>query len=110
MNAGRSEGRDHFMGSFVYVAGDATPAFSSRLVIDGQQRLTTLTLLLIALRDHIRDTNWDGQEPTPEQIDAFYLRNVYETGDRSYKLALRRHDNKTLCSLVDSRDVSDIVQ
>ena len=36
----------HFLGSFVYVEGDAGAAFSNWLVIDGQQRLTTLTLLL----------------------------------------------------------------
>ena len=79
----------HFLGSFVYVEGDAGAAFSNWLVIDGQQRLTTLTLLLIALRDHIREIHWDGEDPTPERIDAYFLKNVYETGDRSYKLVLR---------------------
>ena len=108
MHASGGEGRDHFMGSFVYVSGVATPGFSSWLVIDGQQRLTTLTLLLAALRDHIRDAKWDGQETSPEQIDAFYLRNVFESGDRSYKLALRRHDNRTLWSLIDGKDISEL--
>ena len=108
MHAGGGDGRDHFMGSFVYVSGEATPAFSSWLVIDGQQRLTTLTLLLTALRDHIRSTSWEGQETSPEQIDAFYLRNVFESGDRSYKLALRRHDNRTLWSLIDGKDTSEL--
>ena len=102
------EGRDHFMGSFVYVAGRIGAVFNSWLVIDGQQRLTTLTLLLIALRDHIRETNWDCLEPTPEQIDAYFLRNEHELGDNSYKLALRRHDNETLWSLIDGKDVSEI--
>ena len=50
----------HFLGSFVYVEGSARSAFSSWLVIDGQQRLTTLTLLLVALRDHIEETMWAG--------------------------------------------------
>ena len=109
MSVGNDEGRDHFMGSFVYIAGDTTGAvFSSWLVIDGQQRLTTLTLILIALRDHIRETNWDGQEPTPEQIDAYFLKNEHERGDKSYKLALRRHDNETLWSLVDGKDLSGV--
>lgn len=108
MHAGGGDGRDHFMGSFVYVSGVATPGFSSWLVIDGQQRLTTLTLLLAALRDHIRDAKWDGQQTSPEQIDAFYLRNVFESGDRSYKLALRRHDNRTLWSLIDGKDSSEL--
>ncbi len=108
MLAGNDEGRDHFMGSFVYIAGNTGAVFSAWLVIDGQQRLTTLTLLLVALRDHIRDTDWGGQEPTPEQIDAYFLKNEHESGDRSYKLALRRHDNETLWTLVDGKDSSEV--
>ena len=42
-----SEDGGHFMGSIVYIATDSIGAsFQSWLVIDGQQRLTTLTLLL----------------------------------------------------------------
>ena len=77
-------------------------------MIDGQQRLTTLTLLLIALRDQIREIHWGGEDPTPERIDAYFLKNVYETGDRSYKLALRRHDDETLRALVDGNDPSEV--
>ena len=98
----------HFLGSFVYVEGSAGAAFSSWLVIDGQQRLTTLTLLLIALRNHIRETHWVGDDPTPEKIDAYFLKNVHETGDRNYKLALRRHDDETLRALVDGNDPSEV--
>jgi uncharacterized protein with ParB-like and HNH nuclease domain len=55
----------HFLGAIVYVAtGDSLAAFTRWLLIDGQQRLTTLTLLLAALRDHIRDTGWTGGEDT----------------------------------------------
>ena len=51
----REAGNAHFMGSIVYIgAGLPGAAFQSWLLIDGQQRLTTLTLLLIALRDHIQ--------------------------------------------------------
>ena len=96
------------MGSFVYVSGNAAAVFSSWLVIDGQQRLTTLTLLLIALRDHIRETNWNGHEPTPAQLDAYFLKNEYESGNRSYKLSLRRHDNATLWALVGGKDPSEV--
>ena len=103
VRAGSSDG-DHFIGSFVYVAGNTAAVFSSWLVVDGQQRLTTLTLLLIALRDHIRDTDWNGQEPTAAQIDAYFLTNEHESGDRRYKVALRRHDDATLRALVDGKD------
>ena len=99
----------HFLGSFVYVADSAGGAgFAYWLVIDGQQRLTTLTLLLIALRDHIRDTGWKGEDPTPELIDANYIKNMHRAGNQHYKLALRRRDDATLKALVDSRDLSEV--
>ncbi len=107
VRAGSSDG-DHFIGSFVYVAGNTAAVFSSWLVVDGQQRLTTLTLLLIALRDHIRETDWTGQEPTAAQIDAYFLTNEHESGDRRYKVALRRHDDATLRALVDGKDPLEI--
>ncbi len=103
VRAASSDG-DHFIGSFVYVAGNTSAVFSSWLVIDGQQRLTTLSLLLIALRDHILETGWIGQEPTPQQIDAYFLKNEHESGNRRYKVALRRHDDATLRALVDGKD------
>ena len=78
------------------------------MVVDGQQRLTTLTLLLIALRDHIQETSWAGQEPTVAQIDAYYLINEHESGERKYKVALRRHDDATLKALVAGKDPSEI--
>ena len=111
MRSGREEDVGHFMGSFVYVAGSVGAVFGSWLVIDGQQRLTTLTLLLIALRDHIQATKWvgyDPDDPTIEQIDAYFLKNVQETGNRIYKLALRRHDNDTLKALVDGNEPSEV--
>ena len=49
----RANKSGHFMGSIVYAEDDSRSAFQSWLVIDGQQRLTTLTLLFVALRDHI---------------------------------------------------------
>src|SRR5439155_13570277 len=83
----------HFLGSVVYVStGDSSAGFTRWLLIDGQQRLTTLTLLLIALRDHIQETNWQGSDddPTPKRIDAYFLRNIQEDGGREQKLVLRR--------------------
>ena len=93
----------HFMGSIVYIGADLSSAFQSWLLIDGQQRLTTLTVLMIALRDHIQAVLWSGSDdgPTAARVDAYYLKNLQESGERQYKLLLRRKDNATLRALIN---------
>ncbi len=96
--------RGHFLGSIVYVAtGDTAAGFTRWLVIDGQQRLATLTLLLTALRDYISETSWTGGEdsPTVQRIDAYFLKNIQESGNRLAKLILRRADDETLRALIN---------
>lgn len=96
--------RGHFLGSVVYVStGDSSAGFTRWLLIDGQQRVTTLTLLLAALRDHIVETGWKGgdESPTATRIEAYFLKNVQEEGSRRHKLVLRRHDQDTLRAILD---------
>lgn len=66
----------HFIGSLVLAAspGVAAVGLQTFLVVDGQQRLTTLTLLLAALRDHLVSTQ--GEE-LRESIDTQYLINKF---------------------------------
>ena len=94
----------HFMGSVVYIAAEESMAtFNRWIVIDGQQRLTSLTLLLAALRNYIADTHWLGtgnDSPTVERINQYFLLNPLESGDRHRKLVLRRADDDTLGALV----------
>jgi uncharacterized protein with ParB-like and HNH nuclease domain len=96
------------MGSVVYVStGDTSAGFTRWLLIDGQQRVTTLTLLLAALRDHIVETKWKGTDdsPTATRIEAYFLKNVQEEGNRRHKLVLRRHDQETLRAILDSSEL-----
>ena len=100
--------RGHFIGSVVYVStGDTSAGFTRWLLIDGQQRVTTLTLLLAALRDHIIESKWKGSEnsPTAKRIEAYFLKNVEEEGNRHHKLVLRRHDQATLKAILDSTEL-----
>ena len=96
----------HFLGSLVQIdTGKTTPSLSSWLVIDGQQRLATLTLLAAALRDHINSIELEeGQSSlTVELLDDHFLKNRHGKGDEGYKLTLRRTDNATLHALVDGK-------
>lgn len=108
LRASRTTGDSgHFLGSIVYIAtGDSLAGFTRWMLIDGQQRLTSVTLLLAALRDHLLDTNWTGGEndPTPKRIDAYFLKNVQEEGAREQKLVLRRHDQATLQAIIEGKE------
>lgn len=104
--------KGHFLGSVVYVAAEDNTATITRwLLIDGQQRMTTLTLLLIALRDQLNQAKGNGddgeEESTPEELDDYYLRNRHGKGDRRHKLHLRRADHDTLIALLDGKDIPD---
>ncbi|WP_243884492.1 DUF4268 domain-containing protein [Cellulomonas fengjieae] len=72
-------GASHFIGSLVLATSPDFNAVgvSKMLVVDGQQRLTTLTLLLAALRDHLAET---GDTASADAIHAQYLVNVYDKG------------------------------
>ena len=93
----------HFAGSIVHAPDTAFSSIPTYLVIDGQQRLATLTVLCTALRDHIKETGWqgDGAGPTASQIEEYCLKNSLETGGRQYKLVLRRTDDDALRYIVD---------
>ena len=101
----------HFLGSFVQIdTGRTTSSLGSWLVIDGQQRLATLTLLVAALRDHINATGWDAEEEdlTADLLDDLFLKNRHGRGDAKYKLSLRRTDDATLHTLVDGKDLATL--
>ncbi len=99
----------HFAGSIVHAPDTAYASIPTYLVIDGQQRLATLTVLCAALRDHISETSsqGNGAGPTAEQIDEYCLKNSLETGDFRYKLVLRRTDNDVLRSVVDGHPLDN---
>lgn len=69
----------HFIGSLVLASSPDFGAvgINKFLVVDGQQRLTTLTLLLAALRDHLIET---GDSERGSGVDTQYLINVFDAG------------------------------
>ena len=99
----------HFAGSIVHAPDTAYATIPTYLVIDGQQRLATLTVLCAALRDHINETGWQGDDagPTFEDIEEDCLKNNRAPGARRYKLVLRRTDNETLRSVVDGHPLDN---
>ncbi len=94
----------HFVGSIVYIEGGLYQVSSQDplLVIDGQQRLTTISLILEALARAVGD-----DEPvtgfSAAKIRHYYLTIPLETGERRYKLLLTQTDKDTLTALVDQK-------
>ncbi len=90
---GNDKMNGHFIGSILYARVDDTHS-SPLLIIDGQQRLTTITLLFIALRDLSSD------EAKRKKMES-YLINSDKDGDKKFKLILSESDKDTLLSLID---------
>ncbi len=95
----------HFVGSIVYIlhgiinVGGVWPL----LVIDGQQRLATLSLLLIALAKAAKDSS-TPLDMSHEDIYDSYLINKHSKGEERYKLLLTQSDKDTLIAITDDPD------
>jgi uncharacterized protein with ParB-like and HNH nuclease domain/predicted transport protein len=98
----------HFVGSIVYIEKGLyhVSSQSPLLVIDGQQRLTSVTLLVESLARALEKNG------TTEPLDGFspsklrnrYLRDPEEEGERHYKLMLSQTDRTSLMAIVDGNE------
>ncbi|GAA8007106.1 DUF262 and DUF1524 domain-containing protein [Helicobacter pylori] len=91
----------HFIGSILYVLDGNKHSDNVLLIIDGQQRLTTITLLLIALRDYLSDEYEFLEKFSRSKIQNCYLINSDEKGDKKFRLILSESDRDTLLFLID---------
>lgn len=96
---GNDKMNGHFIGSILYVRNGNTHS-SPLLIIDGQQRLTSITLLLIALKNHSSDEVKILEKFSREKIES-YLINSNKDGDKKFRLILSESDKDTLLSLID---------
>ncbi|MFG3510169.1 DUF262 domain-containing protein [Streptomyces sp. NPDC047821] len=87
----------HFLGSVVLAPSPQNEAtFPRWLVVDGQQRLTTLSLALAAIRDHIAD----GEPDEAERIDEEYLINKRKNGSDRLRLLPTQADRAQFAAYV----------
>jgi len=107
MRAGRNEKvQAHFIGSIVYVERGLSSVTSQEalLVIDGQQRLTTSSLLIAALAKHFetQDIGELLEAFSTKKLRNYYLLNPDEEGERHFKLILSETDKDTLLALLQN--------
>lgn len=95
----------HFFGSIVYIEKGLYQVISQSplLVIDGQQRLTTVTLLITALANALDDT-----EPvegfSQRKLRNYYLLNPEEDGEQHFKLILSQTDKDSLIAILNKSE------
>jgi uncharacterized protein with ParB-like and HNH nuclease domain len=96
---GSDEKTSHFMGAVVSIPVKTVPVgVTKHLVIDGQQRLTTLAIILTVLRDSL-DTK------TADRIDDYLVNRHYDGPDR-LKLLPTQGDRDVYRLLVLDRALS----
>ncbi|MEW1935857.1 DUF262 domain-containing protein [Dietzia maris] len=96
-NVGSAE--NHFLGSLVLAppVEVAQTGMQRSLVVDGQQRLTSLYIFVIAIRDRFEQLGLDRRA---RQITNQQLINEYETGDLVYKLLPTQADRSAIKHLI----------
>jgi uncharacterized protein with ParB-like and HNH nuclease domain/predicted transport protein len=100
----------HFVGSIVYIEKGLYQVTSQSplLVIDGQQRLTTMALLIAAVAKALENLPEESREPvdgfSPRKLRNYYLINPEEEGERHYKLILSQTDRDSLIAVVVGKE------
>ena len=98
----------HFVGSIVYVEKGLYHASSlpKLWVIDGQQRLTTLALLISAICNYVKEKQLKIDINT-DRLTSYYLQNDKEEGEDKYKLILTKNDKNSLFKIIDNKKLSE---
>jgi uncharacterized protein with ParB-like and HNH nuclease domain len=107
IKAGKDEKiSSHFLGSIVYVEKGLyqISTIPKLLLIDGQQRLTTISLLLSALTKVL--IKHPISEMTADKLKNYYLINRDEE-EKRYKLILTKRDKESLFKIINNKEISD---
>lgn len=101
---GEDSGRGHFMGSLVCMAADHVPGVvPAYMLIDGQQRIVTLSLILSAIRDVAKERN---DTKLAEEIQEQFLIHKYKKESERYKVFVRLNDRNVYNSIIDENTES----
>ena len=96
---------NHFIGSIVYVKSRTRlqTILKPSIVIDGQQRLTTISLFIYALSKIMDEKKYSG-ETNSDAIKNYFLFNNNERGNKKYRLVLTKNDKNTYINILENRD------
>ena len=91
---------DHFLGTLVAIG----EGYEEYVVIDGQQRLTTISLLLIALTNYLKNkkSQTEEEKKLSDRISDLLI-NRYSSEDKKIRLKPNKHDKECFEKLFDNR-------
>ena len=97
--------RTHFLGSIVTMPTTSVPeGVAKYLIIDGQQRLTTIFIILSLLRNKSLQ---GGNEHLAEEIKNTLLTNPYQQGIDYFKFLPTNVDRKIFQRLINNETIND---
>ena len=95
----KNNGNMHFFGSLVSVYNGASEEF---LIIDGQQRVTTISLLLLAIHNILKEKKLTAEDNTLiDKVYKKYLVDEYDTTKKRIKLKSINKDREAFEKLFD---------
>ncbi len=99
------DGRPHFFGSIVTTPAKSVPQGVGKwLLIDGQQRITTIQVLLAAIRD---SAELLSDAKLRDRIDGQYLKNAYEENDERLKVLPTQDDRAAFRAIIWKTEIPE---
>lgn len=94
--------KNHFLGTIVSIYDEESEK-REYLIIDGQQRITTMSMLLLAIYD-LLDKNEITSQINKQEIKDEYLVNKYSQGEKRIRLKPVKDDNLAFTKLFESEN------
>ena len=94
--------QSHFIGSIVYITDSLLSDQKKMVIIDGQQRITTLTLMLFALHHFLLEI---GNADLATEIFEYYIINKRNAEDSKIKLKASEDNKQDLQCLIDNQPI-----
>jgi len=100
--------RNHFIGSAVTIPqNSAASGVAKFLLIDGQQRLTTILIILALLRDRAKEL---PDNSLGDEINDSFLANRYKKGSDHWKLLPTQTDREAYTQIMDGEPITQQTQ